>query len=123
MFTSCQFNSLLQCRKKMKAANLFLVNLILILFLSSCDLPEETTESGDNVNLGYAIAFKARECGNYPNYPLYIAKGSAMPAKKDVQVCSLTIIQQPCPFKDYPYYCLKLFKNYGIKTPLSKKEK
>ena len=107
----------------MQTTNLFLVNLILILSLFSCDLPEETTESGDNVNLGYAIAFKARECGNYPNYPLYIASGSAKPAKKDVQVCSLTIIQQPCPFNDYSYYCLKLFKNYGIKTPLSKKEK
>ena len=123
MYTSCRFNSLLQCRKKMKTPYLFLINLILILFLFSCDLPEPTTESEDNVNLGYAIAFKASECGNYPRYPLYIAGGNAKPTKKDVQACSLTIIQQACPFKDYPYYCLKLFKNYGIKTPLSEKEK
>ena len=109
----------------MKRTNLFLIKVFLIFIpiLFSCDLPEETSKGGDNVNLGYAIAIKASECGNYPSYPLYIAKGSAKPAKKDVQVCALTVIQQKCPFKDYPYYCLKLFKNYGIQTPLSEKKK
>lgn len=107
----------------MKTANLLFLNLILILSLFSCDLPEPTTESGDNLNLGYAIAFKASECGNYPLYPLYIANGSAKPIKKDVQACILTIIQQPCPFMNYPYYCLKLFKNFEIKSPQNKKEK
>ncbi len=125
MYSLCPFSSLLLCRGKMKTANLFLVRILFIFipFLFSCDLPEEITESEDNINLGYAIAFKANECGNYPNYPLYIAGGSAKPGKKDVQVCSLTIIQEKCPFKDYPYYCLKLFKNYDIQTPLSDKKK
>lgn len=99
------------------------ISLLLVLILFACDLPEEKTASEDNVNLGYAIAFKMSECGNYPSYPLYIAGGSAKPDKKDVQVCSLTIIQQKCPFKDYPYYCLKIFKNFGIQTPLSEDKK
>lgn len=99
------------------------ISLLFVLFFFACDLPEEKTASEDNVNLGYAIAFKMSECGNYPNYPLYIAGGNAKPSKKDVQVCSLTILQQKCPFKDYPYYCLKIFKNFGIQTPLSEKKK
>ncbi len=109
----------------MKSPNLFLSKLILIFLpiLFYCDVPEDTTESGDNINLGYAISFKASECGNYPRYPLYIASGSAKPAKKDVNACSLTIIQQPCPFKDYTYYCLKLFKNYKYKNPIDDKKK
>lgn len=100
--------------------------LFLLTFIFSCDLPEETTESKENINLAYSIAFKANECGNYPNYPLYIGSGSAKPAKRDIQSCSITIIQQKCPFTDYPYYCLKIFKNfdYGIKikNPLEKKK-
>lgn len=102
-----------------------LFTLIGILLVANCDLPEKTTESGDNVNLGYAIALKASECGNNPNYPLFIAGGNAKPAQKDVQVCTLTIIQQKCPFINYPYYCLKIFKNFDIeiKNPMSKNDK
>ena len=108
--------------------SLFVARLCLLLVLISCDLPEQTTESKDNTDLGYAIAFKANECGNYPNYPLYIASGSAKPAKRDMQACILTIIMQKCPFEHYPYYCVKIFKNFEydidfeFKNPLDEKK-
>lgn len=105
---------------------LFFFKLCLFVLFFSCDVPEEKTESKDNINLGYAIAFKANECGNYPSYPLYIASGTAKPSKRDIQACVLTIIQQQCPFDNYPFYCLKIFKNfdYGIelKNPFSEKK-
>ncbi|HMV43357.1 MAG TPA: hypothetical protein PK079_00165 [Leptospiraceae bacterium] len=102
-----------------------ILSIFISFFVVNCDLPEQTTESGDNVNLGYAIALKSSECGNLPNYPLYIAGGNAKPTQKDVQACSLAIIQQKCPFTNYPYYCLKIFKNIKIKidNPLSKNDK
>lgn len=103
-----------------------ILRLTLFLFVLNCDVPEDKTESKDNINLGYAIGFKANECGNYPNYPLFIASGSAKPAQRDIQACSLTIIQQKCPFTDYPYYCLKIFKNFDfnieLKNPLNEKK-
>lgn len=107
---------------------LFAFKIVLLVFFISCDLPEEKTESKDNTDLGYAIAFKANECGNHPNYPLYVASGSAKPAKRDMQACSLTIIMQKCPFEHYPYYCVKIFKNFEydlkleFKNPLDEKK-
>ncbi|MEM7181960.1 MAG: hypothetical protein AAF518_13670 [Spirochaetota bacterium] len=77
-----------------------------------CAVQEAETVSEDNDNLGLAIAFKQNECGNWPNYPLYIASGNAKPAQKDVQICALTVVQQECPFDEYPWYCLRIFKNF-----------
>jgi hypothetical protein len=102
----------------------FFITTFFFLFLFSCETPEDTTESKDNIDLAYSILFKTSECGNHPEYPLFIASGSAKPAKRDVQACIITIIQQKCPFDNYPYYCLKIFKNfdYNIKNPLDKKK-
>lgn len=122
MYISCQYSLPLICRTKMRRFLFFILQILIFLYFISCDLPENKTESKDNISLGYAIGFKAYECGNYPNYPLFIADGSAKPAQRDIQACSLTIIQQKCPFTHYPYYCLKIFKNFEfdieIKNPL-----
>ena len=69
-----------------------LLRLTLFLFVLNCDVPEDKTESKDNINLGYAIGFKANECGNYPNYPLFIASGSAKDHPTKMSIYGLSLL-------------------------------
>ncbi|MCB1190019.1 MAG: hypothetical protein H7A23_12650 [Leptospiraceae bacterium] len=101
--------------------NLLILLLLINLFIYKCQDQETPTESKDNNDLLVASLLKQAECGKGPNYYLFIASGSAIPAQKDVQVCTLSIIQAECPFDDYPLYCLYLFKNFEFKTPFNKK--
>lgn len=56
--------------------------------------------------IGAAIDFKRRECGHMPAYPLVIP---GRPSEYGVRLCSLTILRQSCPFRDYPIFCLEIY--------------
>lgn len=58
--------------------------------------------------IGAAIDFKARDCGNQPSYPLLIP---GTPTEYGVRLCSLLILREPCPFTDYPAGCLEMYTN------------
>lgn len=118
-----------------------IIILILIQFAFSCRQEEQAEESHIR-DLFYATVLKTSECGNSPKYfifpfypltkkdPLSISgkvPKDFVPSKKDTNNCTLAIIQQKCPFKEYPLNCLLLFKNFelGIKfeNPLGKDKK
>ncbi|MCB1325132.1 MAG: hypothetical protein H7A21_09755 [Spirochaetales bacterium] len=78
--------------------------LTLILFCRPADttVPLEDAYS----EIGAAISFKANECGHQPGYPLLIP---ANPPEYGIRLCSLLIIRQDCPFRDYPLACIELY--------------
>ncbi len=54
-----------------------------------------------------AIQFRARQCGGQqPAYPLILP---GRPSEYGTRLCSLSIIRQPCPFNDYPTFCLEMY--------------
>jgi hypothetical protein len=56
--------------------------------------------------IGVSIADTARRCGSEPSYPLLLP---ANPSEYGVRLCSLLILQQSCPFTDYPVPCLEIY--------------
>ena len=97
-------------------------NLILLLaffFLTQCNLEQPATDE-DLKNLFLIISFKKSECGNDPGYlPTVVIsdKSKFVPAKKDTNACSLAILQQKCPFRNYPLNCYLLLKNLEFDLP------
>ncbi len=85
----------------------------LILALSASILiecqAEKDTEKTPNAwsEIYAAIEFKAKQCGNRPGYPLIVPEN---PPSYGTRLCSLTITQQPCPFSDYPLFCLEMYE-------------
>lgn len=71
-------------------------------------LPEEDHADllGAYSEIGAAIDFKARECGHQPAYPLILP---GKPSNYGTRLCSLTILRQACPFRDYPLFCLEMY--------------
>lgn len=76
--------------------------------LIGCRVDEAAMDLGDAYSeIGVAINFKANECGgNMPSYPLIIP---AEPPEYGVRLCGLLILAEPCPFNDYPLFCLELY--------------
>jgi hypothetical protein len=56
--------------------------------------------------IGVSIADTARRCGAQPSYPLILPE---LPSEYGVRLCSLLILQQSCPFTDYPLPCLEIY--------------
>ncbi len=56
--------------------------------------------------IGTAIDFKAKQCGNQPGYPLIIP---GKPPEYGVRLCSLLILNAECPFTDYPLFCIEMY--------------
>jgi hypothetical protein len=75
--------------------------------LLGCRVDEAAMDLGDAYSeIGTAINFKANECGNMPAYPLIIPPE---PPEYGVRLCGLLILGEPCPFNDYPLFCLELY--------------
>ena len=53
-----------------------------------------------------AITFKEKQCGGRPLYPLIIPPE---PPSYGTKLCTLSILRQPCPFTDYPLFCLEMY--------------
>lgn len=80
---------------------------ISIAVLIACRVDETAMDLGDAYSeIGAAINFKANECGQMPAYPLIIP---GKPPEYGVRLCGLLILGQPCPFNDYPLFCLELY--------------
>lgn len=84
-----------------------LLALACITFVAAC--PENTTVPENEAwsQIYAAIDYKARECGNQPNYILIVPRE---PSQYGVELCSLTILRQECPFNDYPIFCVEMYE-------------
>ena len=77
--------------------------------LLTCRTDEAAMDLGDAYSeIGVAINFKANECNNMPAYPLIIPPE---PPEYGVRLCGLLILGEPCPFNDYPIFCLEMYAN------------
>ena len=91
----------------MTRLRLLLIPISLLSILVAC--PENTTVPDDEAwsQIYAAIDHKARECGNQPNYILIVPRE---PTQYGVELCSLSILRQPCPFNDYPLFCAEMYE-------------
>ena len=81
--------------------------------LQFCALESTTMETTEAYSQIYAaIDYKRKACGNWPGYWLVPLDN---PPQYGVSLCTLTIIRQECPFRDYPLFCLEM---YEIDVPL-----
>lgn len=85
---------------------------LFILLSFRCVVEDDTVETADAYSEVYAaIQFKARQCGNMPAYFLPIPKD---PPSYGTRLCSLSILRQDCPFRDYPLFCVEML---GLDLP------
>ncbi len=87
---------------------LFYAMFVLVLFSGAC-----ARDDADAVDLfdAYseifaAMSFREEQCGSRPAYPLIIP---GRPSAYGVRLCSLLILQEPCPFTDYPLFCIEMY--------------
>lgn len=91
---------------------LALLAIACILLTFRCVVEDDTVATDDAYSEIYAaIQFKARQCGNMPSYFLPIPKN---PPEYGTRLCSLSILRQDCPFRDYPVFCVEMM---GIDLP------
>lgn len=77
-----------------------------IFFIISCY--NENRIEGWNIQkrVGPIIDAKAQQCGNRPAVPLFFTR-EATP--NEVEQCELDIININCPFRSYPWSCIRIF--------------
>lgn len=61
-----------------------------------------------------AIDYKRQECGQQPSMPL-IPPGDVK--EWALQLCSLSILREPCPFNEYPIFCTEMFLDLPVIDP------
>lgn len=74
---------------------------------ASCASQEETMKDADAWGLViFTVQTKRAECGGAPPQLLPVPN---KPKLNAVNACALAIIDQPCPFTEYPLLCLGIF--------------
>lgn len=98
----------LLCRRTRAIARLFPSLLLLLVLLGGCRLVGDESVELPQVysEIGAAIDYKEKECGQKPEYPLIIP---GRPSQYGTRLCSMSIIRQECPFHDYPLFCLEMY--------------
>lgn len=87
--------------------HLILIATLAAVLFAGCRVDESAMDLGDAYSeIWAAVVFKANQCGNEPQYPLLIPRD---PPEYGVRLCSLLILGQPCPFNDYPLFCVELY--------------
>ncbi len=92
--------------KAIQSTAILLIAALTLFFFSGC-MEDDSFQQDDAYNELYAtIEYKAKQCGQRPPYFLILP---GIPTKYEVDLCSITIIRQECPFNDYPIFCLELY--------------
>lgn len=87
--------------------------------LAFCGTNDKATRKDKNT-LNLIVEIKRKECGQSPPPFSFLVPESA--SAYGVQVCTLAIIEAPCPFTTYPLLCLEAF-NKDVPNIGPKKEK
>lgn len=91
------------------SARIASVVLLVLCLFAFAGCPENTTVPEDEAwsQIYAAIDYKYKECGNQPNYILIVPHE---PSQYGVELCSLSILRQECPFNDYPLFCVEMYE-------------
>ena len=85
----------------------FVLCLLVIGFFGDCrekDVHVPLEEAYSEIHV--AIQSRAQRCGQEPAYPLLLP---GKPPEYGLRLCSLLILQGPCPFQDYPIGCIEMY--------------
>lgn len=93
-----------------RVARLSLCSMMFVLLLSSGACAQDDADAVDLYDayseIFAAMSFRERQCGQRPAYPLIIP---GRPSAYGVRLCSLLILQEPCPFTDFPLFCIEMY--------------
>ncbi len=78
----------------------------LILILFNCYDNNRIDSWEIQKRVGTLIEAKATQCGNRPRVPLFFTQDRP---PGEVERCELDIINIRCPFRSYPWSCVRIF--------------
>ncbi len=89
--------------------------LVFAITLSGCVIEDDDMTNQDAYGQLYsAIQYKQNECGQSPGYFLIFP---SEPTQYEIDLCSISIIRQECPFNDYPLFCLEIYGDLPLIGP------
>ncbi len=59
-----------------------------------------------NQRIQALIEAKTTQCGDRPPYPLFFTRDAS---PKEVETCETDMLNRACPFKTYPWSCVRIF--------------
>lgn len=82
------------------------IHLILLLSISQCYDNNRVDSWEIQKRISILIEAKASQCGNRPSEPLLFTNDRP---PGEVSRCELDILNARCPFKTYPWSCVRIF--------------